>query len=99
MVVEDKKHTKRLKLIYSTIINSYISQTFFNHINNITMSAITDKIKGNWNVIKGSIKQEFAEASDEDLAYQEGQEDELLGRLQILMGKTKEEVKDFIDKF
>lgn len=63
------------------------------------MSAITDKIKGNWNVIKGTIKKEYAEASDEDLTYQEGQEDELLGRLQILMGKSKDEIKDFIDKF
>ena len=62
------------------------------------MSSLNDKIKGNWNVIKGSIKQEFGDATDEDLTYVEGQEDELLGRLQILMGKTKEEIKEFIDK-
>jgi len=61
------------------------------------MESTTDKIKGNWNVLKGTIKQKYSQATDDDLEYQEGQEDELLGRLQILMGKTKDEVKDFID--
>lgn len=61
------------------------------------MSAIEDKIKGNWNVIKGKIKQEYGEITDNDLTYTEGQEDELIGRLQKKMGKTKEEVKEFID--
>jgi len=62
------------------------------------MESTTDKIKGNWNVLKGAIKKEYAKATDNDLKYEEGSEDELLGRLQILMGKTKEEVKSFIDK-
>lgn len=63
------------------------------------MSSFTDKLKGNWNVIKGSLKQEYAELTDDDLSYQEGQEDELLGRIQKKIGKTKDEVKEFIDKF
>jgi len=54
-------------------------------------------IKGNWNLIKGKLKQEFAELTDDDLAYQEGQEDELLGRLQKKLGKTKEELKKFFE--
>lgn len=36
--------------------------------------------------------------SDDDLAYQEGKEDELLGRLQEKLGKSKEEVKSYIDR-
>lgn len=63
------------------------------------MSSFTDKLKGNWNVIKGSLKQEYAELTEDDLQYQEGQEDELLGRIQKKIGKTKDEVKEFIDKF
>ncbi|RME96192.1 MAG: CsbD family protein [Bacteroidetes bacterium] len=62
------------------------------------MSAITDKLKGNWNQIKGELKQQYAELTDDDLTYAEGQEDELLGRLQEKLGKTKEEIKDMIDK-
>jgi len=63
------------------------------------MSAFTDKVKGNWNVIKGKLKEEFAELTDDDLLYEEGQEDQLLGKIQQKTGKTKEQVKDWIDKF
>ena len=63
------------------------------------MSAITDKIKGNWNQIKGSLKQKYGDLNDDDLTYVEGKEDELIGRLQNKLGKTKQEIKDFIDRF
>ncbi|MTB53419.1 CsbD family protein [Lewinella sp. W8] len=62
------------------------------------MSAFNDKVKGNWNQIKGQLKQEYGELTDDDLTYQEGQEDELIGRLQEKLGKTKDEVKSMIDR-
>lgn len=62
------------------------------------MSAFADKLKGNWNQVKGKLKQEYGDLSDEDLTYEEGKEDELLGKIQEKTGKTKSEVKDFIDK-
>jgi len=61
------------------------------------MSAFTDKLQGNWNEIKGKIKQEYAELTDDDLTYKEGLEEELLGRIQNKIGKSKEEVKSWID--
>ena len=61
------------------------------------MSATADKLKGNWNQIKGGLKKEYAKLTDDDLQYEEGQEDELLGRLQELLGTTKDELKSFID--
>ena len=61
------------------------------------MSEIEDKIKGNWNVIKGRLKQEYAELTDDDLAYEEGKEEELMGRLQKKLGKTKDDLKSFFD--
>lgn len=61
------------------------------------MSSLKDKLQGNWNTVKGKLKQEYGELSDDDLAYAEGQEDELIGRIQKKTGKAKEEVKDFID--
>lgn len=61
------------------------------------MNSTTEKIKGNWNIIKGSLKQKYAELTDDDLKYEEGQEDELLGRIQNKIGQTKEDVKAFID--
>jgi len=63
------------------------------------MSALSDKIKGNWKQNQGKIKEEYGEATGNEVAYQEGQEDQLLGQLQEKMGKTKQEVKDWIDSF
>jgi len=63
----------------------------------IVMSAFSDQVKGNWKIIKGKIKQEYADLTDDELAYEEGKEDEIIGTLQKKMGKTKEEVKDWID--
>ena len=56
------------------------------------------QIKGNWNVLKGKMKQKYGELSDKDLTYVEGQEDELLGRLQKKTGKAREELVDEINK-
>lgn len=65
--------------------------------NLLKMSGFTDRVKGNWNELKGKIKQEYAEVTEDDLAYEEGQEDEMLGRIQKKIGKSKQEVKDWID--
>jgi len=63
------------------------------------MSALSDKIKGNWNQMKGKIKEEYGEATGDQLAYEEGKEDQLIGQMQEKMGKTKEEIKSWIDSF
>ena len=55
------------------------------------------QIKGNWNEVKGKVKQKWADLTDDDLLYEEGKEDELYGRIQKKTGKTKEEVKSWID--
>jgi uncharacterized protein YjbJ (UPF0337 family) len=61
------------------------------------MSALADKIKGNWNQLKGELKQKYGDLSDNDLTYVEGKEDELLGRIQEKTGESKEKIKEFID--
>ncbi len=55
-------------------------------------------IKGNWNEIKGKLKQKYSNLTDDDLMYAEGKEEELLGRLQKKTGRTKQELKDEISK-
>lgn len=55
-------------------------------------------LKGNWNEIKGKAKQEYADLTDDDLLYEEGKDDDLLGRLQKKIGKTKQEIKDWIER-
>ncbi len=61
------------------------------------MSATSKKISGNWNVIKGKLKQKYGELTDDDLTYVEGQEDELYGRIEKRTGRAQSEIKRFID--
>ena len=56
------------------------------------------EIKGTWNEMKGKLKQKYGELTDDDLTYAEGKEDELYGRLQQRLWKTKEQIKEEIDK-
>ena len=55
------------------------------------------KLKGNWNEVKGKIKQKYADLTDDDLIYEEGKDDELLGRIQQKIGQSKEDVKKWIE--
>jgi len=54
--------------------------------------------KGNWNEIAGKLKQKYANLTDDDLLFKEGKEEELVGRLQQKLGKTKEDVRKLIEK-
>jgi uncharacterized protein YjbJ (UPF0337 family) len=62
------------------------------------MSATTDKWKGNWNEVKGKLKQQYGQLTDNDLVYQEGQEDQLYGRLQQRLGQSKEQVHELLER-
>ena len=53
----------------------------------------TLEIKGSWNEIKGKLKQKYADLTDNDLTFAEGKDEELLGRLQKKLGRTKEELR------
>ena len=53
-------------------------------------------IKSDWKVIAGKLKQQYANLTDDDLLFVEGKEEELLGKLEKKIGKTKEEIRDFI---
>ncbi len=52
----------------------------------------TSEARGSWNEQKGRLKQKFAILTDNDFLFVEGKKDEMLGRLQIKLGKTKEEM-------
>ena len=53
-------------------------------------------VTGNWNEQKGKLKQKFAVLTDNDLLFEEGKKEEMLGKLQIKLGKTKEELSAII---
>jgi uncharacterized protein YjbJ (UPF0337 family) len=54
-------------------------------------------VKGTWNTLKGKLKQAYGNLTDDDLKYEDGKEDELLGRLQKKTGKTKDELKKWFN--
>lgn len=56
----------------------------------------TTGMEGNWNEMKGKLKQKYANLTDDDLMFEEGKEDELIGRLQKKLGKSKDEVRRMI---
>jgi uncharacterized protein YjbJ (UPF0337 family) len=56
------------------------------------------QVKGAWNEVKGKLKQKYGELTDDDLTFAEGKEDELYGRLQQRLGKSKEEIRREIDE-
>jgi uncharacterized protein YjbJ (UPF0337 family) len=60
------------------------------------MANLTE-LKGNWNEQKGKLKQKFALLTDDDLMFEEGKKDEMFGRLQIKLGKTKEQLHEIIN--
>ena len=56
----------------------------------------TLEIKGDWNITKGKLKQKWAKLTDNDLHYVEGEQEELVGRIQKLTGETREAVEKAI---
>ncbi len=59
------------------------------------MTNLTE-LKGNWNETKGKLKQKFAILTDDDLLLVEGKNNEMVGKLQVKLGKTKEEIHKII---
>ena len=53
-------------------------------------------VTGNWNEQKGKLKQKFAVLTDNDLLFEEGKKEEMLGKLQVKLGKTKAELSAII---
>lgn len=56
----------------------------------------TTVVKGTWNEQKGKLKQKFAILTDNDLLFEAGKKEEMLGRLQVKLGKSKEDLEDII---
>ncbi len=63
------------------------------------MNATKLNLKGNWNVVKGKLKKAYGDLTDDDLTYTEGQENELVGRIQKRVGGTIDDVHKMLDKY
>lgn len=54
------------------------------------------ELKGRWNELKGNVKQKWAQLTDDDLLFEEGKEEEVLGRIQKRTGESKDNIREFI---
>ena len=64
-----------------------------------TMNETELNLKGNWNVVKGKLKQAYGDLTDDDLTYVDGKEDELVGRIQKRIGTTAADVRHLLQKY
>jgi uncharacterized protein YjbJ (UPF0337 family) len=55
------------------------------------------QVNGSWNEVKGKLEQKYGQLTDDDLGFAEGEEDELLGRLQKKLGKSNEELRSELE--
>lgn len=62
-----------------------------------------DRLQGKWQQLKGKIKQQWGELTDDEVTKLDGKTDSLIGVLQERYGKAKEsiaqEVNEWLDKF
>jgi uncharacterized protein YjbJ (UPF0337 family) len=58
----------------------------------------TLQIKGNWNIVKGKLKQKFAQLTDDDLQFVEGKKNELIGRIQKRTGQTQQNIQQAMEE-
>jgi CsbD-like. len=74
---------------------SFVPEKFIHNLKFKKMN--TTELKGNWNEQKAKLKQKFAVLTDNDLMFEEGKKEEMFGKLQIKLGKTKEELHKIIE--
>jgi uncharacterized protein YjbJ (UPF0337 family) len=55
------------------------------------------EVSGTWNEQKGKLKQRFAALTDDDLLFEDGKKEEMLGKLQLKLGQSKEQLHRIID--
>ena len=72
------------------------SQFGFGERTNVVMTKL--QFKGSWNEVKGKLKQKYGQLTDDDLTFAEGKDDELLGRLEKRLGRSKQELRDELER-
>jgi uncharacterized protein YjbJ (UPF0337 family) len=58
----------------------------------------TQVVQGQWNQIRGLIKQKWGELTDDDLAVGAGDVDQLVGRIQQRTGENRTAIEQFIEE-
>jgi uncharacterized protein YjbJ (UPF0337 family) len=89
-----REHAAHVAGRLNKLTNGRTTKTNFNREDYYMSTKL--EMKGNWNEIKGKLKQKYGQLTDDDLTFAEGKEDELLGRLQQRLGQKKEDIRQAI---
>jgi uncharacterized protein YjbJ (UPF0337 family) len=81
-----------------TFVTARKAQDKYFAFTNNSYAMVKMEIKGDWNILKGKLKQKFGNLTDDDLIFIKGKEEELLGRLQNKIGKSKQEIRDLLGR-
>ena len=57
------------------------------------------QVKGNWNILKGKLREQWGKLTDDDFEIAAGQRDKLVGRLQERYGYAKDRAERELDDF
>lgn len=58
----------------------------------------TDMIEGKWTELKGHLREAYGDLTDDELEAMKGDREQLEGRLQQRLGKSKQEVRETVDR-
>jgi uncharacterized protein YjbJ (UPF0337 family) len=63
------------------------------------MAVNSDTIQGNWQQMKGKIKEQWGKLTDDDLTYLEGKQDQLAGKVQERYGVARDDAERQVQEF
>jgi uncharacterized protein YjbJ (UPF0337 family) len=58
----------------------------------------TQVLQGQWNQVRGQLKKKWAQLTEDDLRFANGNIDQLVGRIQHKTGEAREAVEGFLDE-
>jgi uncharacterized protein YjbJ (UPF0337 family) len=58
-----------------------------------------DVFKGQWLQLKGKVRQQWGRLTDDDIAEINGDRDLLLGKIQELYGRSREQAEEDLDRW
>jgi uncharacterized protein YjbJ (UPF0337 family) len=58
-----------------------------------------ETLQGNWNILKGQVKEKWGKLTDDDLAEVNGKRDQLLGKIQKRYGFAKEKAEEELNSW
>ncbi len=56
-----------------------------------------EQVQGHWKLLKGTVKQQWGDLTDDEIDIMEGKREDLIGRLEAKYGYTKEKAEEEAD--